>query len=177
MINDPELQPVIENNTLLYPNLTTIKIKHMFDFPNNHLIKKYTDTFRDCLFILYTLLQTIPETKVFLNNTLNNFVSTNTMDKYLAEFYKTTQKFKKDIKLNRALKPTSWWETFVYLFVEKKSNGEIKIPFSDTIRYNTFLFEVAKIENKCITYENDVLNGNKKHYEKYYDYSKTIFDI
>jgi hypothetical protein len=179
MMNDPELQSITQTH-ITNPSsnnwITVNIVKDKFDFPNNHIIKQSTSAFRDNLFTLYALLISIPETKVFLNKILNDFASVDMMDKMWSDYYQAQRKYTKDRMLNRAVLPTSIWESFVQLFISHKSNGEIKLPFSDLCRYISFRFEVAGITNKYMVYENNILSENGTQ-TKNYNYIKSIFDI
>ncbi len=178
MMDDPELQSIRQTH-ITNPssnNITVNIVKERFNFPNNHIIQQSTCAFRDNLFTLYVLLISIPETKVFLNQILNDFASVDMMDKKWSDYYQAQRQYIKDRRLNRAVLPRSIWESFMQLFISHKSNGELKVPFSDLYRYISFRFEVAGIENEYMVYENNILSGNGST-TKNYNYIKSIFGI
>jgi hypothetical protein len=158
-----------EENFKKYINYSPdIDVSIIFNFSNNMVINKYTNKFKEQLFTLYALLHAIPETKIFANEVLNEYASVNNTEKLWNEYFNAVQKYKQKCKLNRELVPTSYFEYFTSFFVGYTSNGEIKMPLSDFINYVNFRFDIAKVQNKMIVYENNKPNK--------YNYIETIFD-
>lgn len=155
--------------------LSNDNTKQLFYFPNNTVLKQQTLVFRDNLFILYVLLKSIPETKVFLNEIINEFASVNEMDEIFGKYYKAIKQYKMDKRLNRPLLPRTMWESFTHLFIQHTSNGEIKVPRSDYFRYCNFVFEINGIENEYITLENKMIRG--EYVIPHYNYINSIFNI
>lgn len=173
LYNAPVLQANQSAQTVLHNTDRQNIIKNMFDFPNNAEAKRINEEFRSLLFTLFVLLHSIQETRMFLNLAINTYASISVMDEIWKRFDDANRAYLKDRMLNRALLPTSWFETIVCFFAPRKSNGELKIPFTDIARYVSYCYEINQIRNKLITVENNSINSINN--ETYYDYVDYIF--
>lgn len=144
-----------------------------FQSKNHAELSRHYTELNELLFSMYVLVKRIPITVYFLNQIIHNYARACIANEFLNDVMVANMKYREQRLKNKPLLPTSFWERIKYFFVSKNSNGDYIIPFSDTLRYINYQFELAGIENRETKF---IINQLESDGRNNYNYVGYIFD-